>query len=301
MIKNLSIEEIEKYGSSVQKDISDSMTQLIKDTKCIDLGNTGNYLAELSNTSGNITKNLEPKGVFKQVLKAKSWLARFDSIECSIEKLETNISKECDRLNQVLNGLYSSKEILSSKLNDLKKVQDDLSEYVEYIKDNLSEDEDGLKLQAAVHRLKVITTTTTLTKQEIGKTILVIQENKEITNQLMDASENLIPMFKTMMMNVLATRANSEAVSLKKSLVKTANKLVIENAKQIEQNAKDLIDGRNESLISPKTLSEANTILQRTIDKVIESSKSETSNNLELIDSLKASTESIKLLEVPSE
>ena len=295
-MKNLSLQEIEKYGSDVQMDISESMTKLLHDTKCIDLGATGNYLAELSTTSNSITRRLEPRGIMKPFVKAKNWLSRFDNIESSIVKLDENIQKEQDKLNTVLNGLYQSKEVLSNKLDDLTKVQNDLTEYVEYLKNNQSEEDDGLKLQAAVHRLKVITTTIAVTKQEIGKTVLVIQENKEITNQLMEASENLIPMFKTMMMNVLATKANAEAVQLKKSLVKTANKLVLDNAKQIEKTAEDLITGRTESLIAPQTLTEANDILQRTINKVIDSAKTETSVNLELIDSLKASTDSIKTL-----
>lgn len=294
MIRNLSLEEIERYGSDVQADISESMSQLLQDTRCIDLGQTGNYLAELSSTSNSITRNLEPRGIFKPFIKAKNWLAKFDNIEASIDSLDKNIQKEQEKLNTVLNGLYQSKEVLVDKLNDLTRVENDLSEYVGYLKD--SEEDDGLKLQAAVHRLKVITTTIAVTKQEINKTVLVIRENKEITNQLMEASENLVPMFKTMMMNVLATKANAEAVELKKSLVKTANKLVLDNAKQIEKTASDLIEGRMDTLIAPQTLTEANAILQRTIEKVIDSAKSETTTNLELITSLKASTDSIKSL-----
>ena len=293
-MRELSLEQIEKYGSDVQLDISEAMTQLLKDTKCIDLGQTGNYLAELSATSNSITKKLEPRGPFKPLYKAKSWLVKFDNIELSLNKLDRNIQKEQEKLNTVLNGLYQSKTVLSSKLVDLKRVQSELGEYVDELKSG--SEEDSLKLQAAVHRLKVITTTIAVTQQEISKTTLVIQENKEITNQLMEASENLIPMFKTMMMNVLATKANAEAVQLKKALVKTANKLVIDNAKQIEQTANDLIEGRTDSLIAPQTLSEANTILQRAIDRVIDSAKTETTVNLELIESLKATSNSVASL-----
>ena len=294
-LQDLTLEQIEKYGSDVQTDISEAMTQLLNDTKCIDLGQTGNYLAELSTTSNSITRKLEPRGILKPFVKAKGWLARFDNIESSIDSLDVNIQKEQEKLNTILNGLYQSKKVLSSKLDDLVRVQDELTEYVGYLQ-NSTEEDDGLKLQAATHRLKVITTTIAVTKQEINKTVLVIQENKEITNQLMEASENLIPMFKTMMMNVLATKANAEAVQLKKSLVKTANKLVIENAKQIEKTADDLIAGRTESLIAPQTLTEANAIMQKTIEKVVESAKTETTVNQELINSLRASTDSIKSL-----
>lgn len=296
--RNATLQEIESYGSSVQVGISDSMSKIMQSTKCIDLGQTGTCLAELSSTSNSITKKLEPRGIFKPFVKAKGWLAKFDGIETSIDKLDESIQSEQNKLNTVLNGLYESKIVLNDKLEELIKVEDELNEYVDYLKNNNSSEDDSLKLQAAVHRLKVITTTVAVTKQEISKTVLVIQENKEITNQLMEASENLIPMFKTMMMNVLATKANSEAVQLKKNLVKTANRLVIENAKQIEKTADDLIKGREESLIAPQTLSEANAIMQRTIQRVIDSANNETNTNLELIESLKASTDSIKNIEV---
>lgn len=55
-MKNLTLNEIEKYGSEVQADISESMSNLLRDTKCIDLGPTGNYLSELSNTSHDIKR-----------------------------------------------------------------------------------------------------------------------------------------------------------------------------------------------------------------------------------------------------
>lgn len=300
---NLSLSEIENYGSEVQLDISDSMTQLLKDTKCIDLGQTGTYLSELSSTTDDITKNLEGRSgkLFKIRRKAKNWVARYDDIENSLMSLDENICKEKEKLNNVLNGLLESKNVLATKLKDLEEVQEDLSGYVEYLKANTSKEDDGLKLQAAVNRLKVITTTVAVTKQECAKTVLVIQENKEITNQLTEASQNLIPMFKTMMMNVLATKANAEAVKLRKMLVKTANKLVIENAKQIEQNANDLLDGRTESLINPKTLQEANQIMQRTVQRVIDSTKTENDKNIQLIESLKKSSADLKMLGVSNE
>lgn len=54
--RNATLQEIESYGSSVQVDISDSMSKIMQSTKCIDLGQTGTCLAELSHTSNNITK-----------------------------------------------------------------------------------------------------------------------------------------------------------------------------------------------------------------------------------------------------
>lgn len=55
--RNATLQEMESYGSSVQVDISDSMSKIMRNTKCIDLGQTGTCLAELSSTFNNITKS----------------------------------------------------------------------------------------------------------------------------------------------------------------------------------------------------------------------------------------------------
>ena len=104
-----------------------------------------------------------------------------------------------------------------------------------------------------------------------------------------EASDNLLPMFNVMMLNTLASKANSEAIKMRKAMIATANKLVIENAKQIEKNADELISGSSDSLIYVKTIEDANRILQNTIKKVIESAKSEEGNNMMLVESIKSS------------
>mgnify|MGYP006990215233 CR=1 FL=1 len=44
----------------------------------------------------------------------------------------------------------------------------------------------------------------TLIRQELGKSMLVIEQNKEITNQLSEARDNVIPYIKIMLVNTLA-------------------------------------------------------------------------------------------------
>lgn len=159
---------------------------------------------------------------------------------------------------------------------------------VEYYQQN---DEDGLKLQAAMHRLKIITTTISVVKQECAKTILIIKENKEVTNQLAEASDNLIPIFKVMMLNVIGAKTNAEAMQLKQNLSKVANEIIVSNAKQIEKTADDLIRGREEPLISAKSIEEANSALRNAILKVQSSAKAEVQTNM---DSVKRLENSIK-------
>lgn len=288
-IKTTTLKEIEEYGSNIQTAITQEVSSMLQKAKLIDLGEAGTRLQELSEVADSATK----KGVLQKLpfmRSTKRWIARYESVESRVSNLGVSIQSEQEKLGTILDSLIESKDYLKTKVDELNACESELTAYIESLKNSELSDDDSLKYQAASRRLKVISTTNSLVKQEIAKSVLVIQENKEIQSQLDEACTNLIPMFNVMLMNTLASKANEEALKIKKALVKTANKMVIENAKQIERTADELIAGRNESLIDVKTIEEANKILQNTVKKVLESSMSESENNMQLVDSLKKSS-----------
>lgn len=186
--------------------------------------------------------------------------------------------------------MHENLQFMRDRLVSLEQCQSELQSMVEYYQKN---DEDGLKLQASMHRLKIITTTISVVKQECAKTILIIKENKEVTNQLAEASDNLIPIFKVMMLNVIGAKTNAEAMQLKQNLSKVANEIIVSNAKQIEKTADDLIKGREEPLISAKSIEEANSALQSAILKVQNSAKAEVQTNMDSVKRLESSIKQI--------
>lgn len=186
--------------------------------------------------------------------------------------------------------MHENLQFMRDRLENLEQCQSELQSMVEYYQQN---DEDGLKLQASMHRLKIITTTISVVKQECAKTILIIKENKEVTNQLAEASDNLIPIFKVMMLNVIGAKTNAEAMQLKQNLSKVANEIIVSNAKQIEKTADDLIKGREEPLISAKSIEEANSALQNAILKVQSSARAEVQTNIDSVKRLEGSIKQI--------
>lgn len=290
--ERMTVQDIEQIGADIQSDISESMTGMLKQAKLIDLDSAGSKLQELSEVADSATRKgkLSNLPIFRS---PKRWLSRYESVESKLTSIGESIDAEQEKLQGVLNSLMESKDFLREKSSELYDCGVELQGYIDWLKSNPEQDEDGLKMQAAVNRLKVISTTEAVVKQEIVKSVLVIQENKEIQQQLNEAATNLIPMFNVMLMNTLASKANFEAVKIRKAMIKTANRLVVENAKQIEKTADELITGRQESLISPQSIMEANKILQDTVKKVLDSSKSETAQNMALIESLKASSDSL--------
>ena len=298
--ENMTVQDIEGIGADIQSDISESMTGMLKQAKLIDLDSAGSKLQELSEVADSATRKgkLSNLPIFRS---PKRWLSRYESVESKLTSIGESIDAEQEKLQGVLNSLMESKDFLREKSDELCNCGVELQGYIDWLKANPDADEDGLKMQAAVNRLKVISATEAVVKQEIVKSVLVIQENKEIQQQLNEAATNLIPMFNVMLMNTLASKANLEAVKIRKVMIKTANRLVIENAKQIEKTADELLTGRQESLISPQSIMEANKILQDTVKKVLDSSKSETAQNMALIESLKASSDSLSSMSLLAE
>lgn len=295
----MSLNAIEDYGSDIQLTISEQMSKMLHDTRCIDLEQTGKSLSDLSVETNSISKKVSVIEKLPSLMKVSKWLSRYDNVENRISTLENGIEAEKTRLNTVLNGLHESLQFLRDKLNELESCEADLTEMVQYYQSN-GVDDDGLKLQAATNRLKLITTTIAIVKQECAKTVLIIKENKEVSNQLAEAADNLIPMFKVMLLNVLGAKTNAEAVQLKKNLSKVANEIIVKNAKQIEQTADDLIAGRTEPLVKAETIKSANNILQKAIEKVQNSAITEVQSNLDSVAQLKDSIERINSLSLIS-
>lgn len=289
------VEQLENYGRDVQNRIADTMSDLLTGVKGLDVGQQSTYLTELSQTADIVTKKLPQNSFMKPVFGVKRWLAKFESVENSLTRIEDTIQEDIDKRNRILNGLIAQKDALKGNIESLTQVETELKGIISEIQ---SGDNDELLLYAATHRLKIVTVTREVSTQELAKTLIQLRESKEVTYQLEEAVTNLIPIFKTMMMNCVAAKANQDSIKLRKALEKTANKLVIESAKQMEKTAADLVEGRNSELIAPATLKEANQILQRTVKTLVDGSRAETASSMELITSLQSTSESLKSLEV---
>lgn len=292
-IENLTLTDIEEYGSDIQLSISDQMSKMLKDTKCISLDKTGKCLSDLSVESNSITKKLVGVEKLPSFLKVSKWLSKYDNIENRINVLEDGIMQEKQRLNTVLNGMYDNLQFMKEQLTKIEDCELQLKKIVDYYE---NADSDELKVQAAVNRLKIITTTKAVVKQECAKTVLIIKENKEVTSQLSEAIDNLVPILKVSMLNVLGAKTNEEALKLKKSIAKLANDTIIENARQIERTAEQLIDGRQAGLIEVKTIQDANNILQSALIKVQKSALTEIDTNKDAIKQLESSIKQVDLL-----
>lgn len=288
-LDKMSLEEVESFGKDIQVGITTDVSKLVDGVRSIELGETGKQITDMVVSAQDLSKKVVPRGLQKVFSNSKKWLKRYDTVESSINGLDDAINVEIDRLNSVLNGCYENGNILKSRLDELDICEKELDEAIK----GYSGD-DSYKLSSAIHRQKTLVSTMALIRQEIGKSMLVIAQNKEITNQLSEARDNVIPYIKIMLINTLASKANSEALALKKTLKKAVNVMVVTTAKEISANADEMLAGRGDTLLEAKSISEANDILLKTYEKIQNSVNEGIDSDKQLVDSLKTS---IKYLE----
>lgn len=283
-LDSMSLSEIESYGKDIQNGISNDVSSLISGVRSIELGEVGKQVSDMVSSAQSIVKRTETKGILKVLNRPKKWLEKYDTVENKINNLDSAVDTEIERLTTVLNGCYENGKMLEQRLAELEESEHILNEMlVAY------EGDDMFKINAATNRQKVLLNTIALIRQEIGKSMLVILQNKEITNQLIEARDNVIPYIKIILINTLASKANSEAIALKKSMKKIANAMVVQTAKEISANADEMIKGRNDTILDSASIQEANKILVQTYEKIRGSMKDETESNRQLVDSLKTS------------
>lgn len=298
----MSIKDLEHYGMPIQESISDSVDAILENTKGLELGKTQDHLSDLTETSTVITKKLDSLRIIKPLLGAKRWLSKFDTVANQLDTVRENIDSEVERLNKVLDALFKNKEMLDTKTKELETVQFELYEYSNFLQQNPDEDPDGLRLLATSGRLNLISSTLELSKHELVKTVILIKENKEITYQLREAQLNVVPVFKTMMINSLALETNKRAIKLKNTLQEVTARATIDSARQIEQDAKKLIEGRKIKVIDPKTLNEANDLLIKAVENINQAMYKESEENLKLVETtLQANIKLKELLQTSDE
>lgn len=286
-LEGLTIEELDNFGRDVQTSISEEMDLILSNTKLLDSNSTGKKAGELSLLGDRSTRSLK---MAAPIIKFNKMIGRYDSAERQIDTINDSILKNKDNLDTVLYALYNSKQSLESNISKLTTYTDSLEGYISDLQ--LQANPDSIRVQSAVNRMKVLTTLKVTTEQILGSTVLLIQENKEISRQLEDVIAQVTPMFKMMLVNTLAIKTQNRSLNLQKITKNILNDLMVSSAKEIQTAATQAIENRNTSIVDPEAIEEANKILQDTVKKVITSSYNETEVNAEVIKRLqKASIE----------
>lgn len=275
---NLTISQIDKFGSNVQSKIDTEMGEIISHYRTFDAGEAGEQLNELALVANSSTNKL---GKIGPMFGIRKFMGRFDTVENKLEQLVNGIEKTKDRLDMVMESMLESRQMVATYIGQFGEYEQQLVSY----KDSLLEatDTDELRVQAVVNRLKVMTGSRVVAEQSYVETTLLIGQTQEVQHQIDEMLTNIVPIFKMKLVNALGIKAHKDALALKERVTKVSEKLIIDNAKNIEKNTELMLENRQRAIISPETLMEANQILQRVVLKAVETCSTERQANEEVI------------------
>lgn len=284
-LATMRITEIDKFGSEVQDKINIEMSKIISNYKTVDAGSAGQQLTELSIAANSATNKLSKIGPLASI---QRFIGRFDTIENKVEQIISGIENTKNRLNIVMDSMTYSRECIREYILDFKPLEEQLSNYIDELESDTTSDE--IRLQAVVNRLKTLTSSRVTAEQSFIETTLLIGQTQEIQHQINEMLSNIIPIFKMKLVNALSIKIHNEALELKAQVKKISERLIVENAKNIEKNTDIMIENRRSAIINPETLIEANEILQRVVSKAVEACSTETEANKKVIDRLNSAS-----------
>lgn len=277
-LDNLSIEQLELYGNDTQVDINSTMSNILEQTRVIDLGSAGDRLKELADVSKSTKKALALKGPFFTLTKM---VGKYDKLESQLNTLESNVEVTVERLNNTLSVLMLNTETLGSYVQTLKEREGELSDYMQVLGERTVVDEK--REQAVARRLKDITTLRMMAEQNQLSSILNLQENKETVRQVADIKTNIIPIIKMQLINKITAQVAANALKVKEDIYAYTNELMMQNVEDMDRNADVLIASRTSSAYDMDNFEKACEKMISTIEKVAKNASAETAKNKEVI------------------
>lgn len=277
-LDSLSVEQLELYGNETQMDINATMSNILEQTRIIDLGSAGDRLKELADVSKSTKKALALKGPFFTLTKM---VGKYDKLESQLNILESNVETTVDKLNNTLGVLMLNTETLGTYVQALKEKEGELSDYIQALEERTVVDEK--REQVVVRRLKDITTLRMMAEQNQLSSMLNLQENKETVKQVADIKTNIIPIIKMQLINKITAQVAANALKVKEDIYRYTNELMMQNVEDMDKNADVLIASRTSSAYDMDNFEKACEKMIHTIEKVAKNASVETAKNKEVV------------------
>lgn len=287
-IKKMSIKDIENYGASIQELIDTKSSEILAKTKMNDIGNTKDKLDDLQEVVDKQKKLLT--NVLLPIRAIKKFVGGYEKVQSRIDNITNSIVEQKDKLDEYVEYMIEQTESIGCAVKQLYEHEEVLKVYSEELETENNPDQ--IRLQAVANRLKLITSTRVNAEQAQVETLMIIKANQESKYQLAQVVQNVVPILKMQAVNAIGIRANRESMDIAEKTRKITGDLIVKNAEDINNMAKDLQKNRTNSPIDEEKLMKAQSILIDAMKTVKEASELEVATNLRVARNLRESAES---------
>ena len=282
-LREMSLRELENYGVSIQDNIDEKSSEILRKAHMSDLGNTQESLDELQEI---VTKQRKMLPTSVSPLRAiRRFAGRYEKVERRIDQINEAIETQRNKLDEYVTYMIEQNENMGVAVKALKECEDNLMAYVDELQDENSTD--TVRLQAATNRLKLITGTRVNAEQAQIEGLIIIKANQESKYQLEQVTRNVIPILKMQAVNAVGIKANKESIEIAEKTRKITGDLIERNATDVKNMVDKLQANRTSSVVDEEKLEKAQQILLEALESVAKASETEAETNLKVAKNLR--------------
>lgn len=284
------VDQIVKYGSAAQRNISDFSVSILKKVKTLDLGDVGSSLKELT-MALDATTEPEKKGIFGVFQKAKqgvnSVLANYAKAETNVNRVEEDLQKHQVVLAQdismyqqmyelnlqyyreltmyIIAGRKALDAARAGKLQDLKarseetQLQEDINEYKDF-------EDLCYRFEKKLGDLEI---TRVIAMQSAPQVRMLQNNDREMLDKIQSSLSNTIPLWRNQLVLSLGIEHSKRAIEAQTELADRTNQLLAKNSEKLKMATIETAKQAERPIVDMSTLQKCNRDLITSINELV--------------------------------
>lgn len=264
-IKKSDLNTVKSIGSDVQQKISTAVSSITERCKTLDAGVAGKALIELNAaTDISLESNWIERRFFGAKRAYKTFVDRYKKASTNLETIVDKVGEYKGKLEGSFGDLYQLVEVSKQSFHELEY-------YVEAFKkcvveqdarvkllpvDSLESLGEQQKLQVYRRRLDTLQASRVVLYQTVKEATLLMITNRTLIDDMQYTVDNIVPLWQAQIITATNAEIQKRAVMVNKAVRDSFNKMLVENARRISDNAVEIMNSSNESIISPDALEE---------------------------------------------
>lgn len=289
----------EQYGVGAQKNIAAFSETILSQIKSKDAGHVGDIMTDLmvkvkdadldDSDDGNFFKKLP---FFNKLSNnTEKYLAKFQTVELQIDKIESELDKARMGLLKdigVLDNLYQKnveyfndlqlyifageEKLKELKTDTLPALRQEAVESNDPMATQLVNDFENTvnRFEKKVHDLKLSKTMAIQTAPQIK---LIQNNDKALVDKIQTAILNTIPLWKSQVVIALSLSKQKAGLDMQRSVSDTTNDLLRKNSEMLKTNTIEVAKESERGIVELETLKKVNDDLITTIDETLKIQK----------------------------
>lgn len=275
-LKEMSLSEIDRYGSDIQKMISDKSCEILEQTRMSELSAIRDGIEELNEVAGK-QRNMLP--VLKTpIRKLKHFKSGFEKVQNKIDNITNSLESQSYLISKSIEDMTKQCENIEKATKELKIREDSLLVYIEELKD----DTNRVRFQAISNRLNLLSGTRVNAEQAQLEALMIIKSQQESKYQLEKVIQNVIPILKMQAVNAIGIKVNKETVKIMKKTKEVTGRIIEKNAQDVKDMVIELQNNRVSSVVDENKLISAQKMLNEAMEIVAKASEDEANINLRI-------------------